>query len=969
MNFASLLRRQLIFLGLLGAIGTGTAFSKEPDAAGIEFFEKRIRPILVQHCFECHGPEKTKGGLRLDSRTGWTTGGDSGPSIVPGNPDESLLIQAIRYGGDFEMPPTGKLPNELIKDLERWVQIGAPDPRAGPATPEDSKPKVLDLQAGRQHWAYRPLSAVSIPAVRAGTWPRNDVDVFVLAALEAASLQPSVDTDRTVLVRRLYFDLLGLSPTPEEIDAFLRDDAADAYARLVERLLASPRFGERWGRHWLDVARYAESITLRGTIFKEAWRYRDYVIQTMNDDRPFDAFVREQIAGDLLPAADRFDRERQLVATAFLAMGNTNLEEQDKKQLEMDVIDEQLDVISKGFLAQTLTCARCHDHKFDPIPQRDYYALAGILRNTKALEHANVSKWVESPLPVESHVEQRIKQHETAVAALEKQIKHAKDTVKLASTKKSNEVTSPQVLSTGDLPGIVVDDSQAKQVGEWQESQFTKRYVGSGYLHDMKRDQGNKTLTFSPELPRDGQYEVRLAYSPGDSRAKAVHVTVFSADGEKSISVDETEPPPIDGWFVALGRFRFERAGQSFVIVSNEQANGYVTADAVQFLPVELAADTATIGDVSEKEKPLAAKAQLTAAESELKRLEKEMKTLTAAAPIRPMAMSVLERPEIVTTRLNIRGVVHNLGEEVPRGFLQVCSEGTPVSFPADQSGRVELATWLTSPNNPLPARVIVNRVWHKLFGAGIVRTVDNFGLTGEAPSHPELLDFLAEQFVRRGWSIKDLVRDIVLSRTYCQSSIVSPIDTRQARMADPENRLLWCMNRRRVDAECLRDAMLFVSGSLNLEMGGPSFKADLASDYGFQHSGKRRSVYEPVFRNSLPEIFDAFDFADPSVVTGRRSTSTVAPQALFLMNHPFVLETSRIAAERLMAESTWDDSQRIDFIFRTTLGRFPSAEEKQAALSYLADADVDSNADSTRRKWSQLCQSLFATIDFRYVE
>lgn len=966
MNLASLLRWHAVVLGLLGVIGTGSVFCDEPDAVGIEFFEKHIRPILVQHCFECHGPEKTKGGLRLDSRAGWSAGGDSGPAIIPGKPDDSLLIQAIRYGGDYEMPPKGKLPAELIKKLEHWVQIGAPDPRVS-STADASKPngKSIDLEAGRRHWAYRPLNTVSIPSVRAGTWAQNEIDNFILARLEAASLQPSADADRTVLVRRLYFDLHGLLPTPEEIDAFLRDDAPDAYTRLVERLLASPRFGERWGRHWLDVARFAESMTLRGFVFKEAWRYRDYVIQTLNEDRPYDAFVREQIAGDLLPAADRFDRERKLVATSLLAMGNTNLEEQDKKQLEMDVIDEQLDVISKGFLAQTLTCARCHDHKFDPIPQRDYYALAGILRNTKALEHANVSKWIEAPLPVEPQAEQRIKQHETAIAALEKQIKRAKEAVKLASTKKTNEVPSPQVLSTGELPGIVVDDSQAKRVGEWQESQFTKRYIGSGYLHDMKRDQGNKTLTFSPELPRDGQYEVRLAYSPGESRAKAANVTVFSADGEKTIAVDETEPPSIDGRFVTLGRFRFERAGQSFVIVSNEQADGYVTADAVQFLPTEIATDAASAGGSTEKRKPNAAQAQLTAAESELKRLEADMKTLTAAAPPRPMAMSVLELPELVTTRLNIRGVVHNLGEEVPRGFLQVCSDDAPVSFPANQSGRVELAMWLTSPTNPLPARVIVNRVWHKLFGSGIVRTVDNFGLTGETPSHPELLDFLAEQFVRRGWSIKDLVREMVLSRTYCQTSNASPADSRQARVADPENRLLWCMSRRRVDAEFLRDAMLFAAGRLNLEMGGPSFKTDLASDYGFQHTGTRRSIYEPVFRNALPEIYDAFDFADPSVVTGRRSTSTVAPQALFLMNHPFVLEQSQFIAQRLLAESTWDDSHRIDFVFRTTLGRFPSAEEKQAAVCYLANA----NAESVLRRWSQLCQSLVATIDFRYVQ
>ena len=396
--------RRAVTLGVYGCLAAwlvaATSAEAGPPPEGVAFFERKIRPVLVKECYGCHssGAKAVKGGLRLDSRAGVLAGGDSGPAVVPGKPDESPMLDALRYDG-IEMPPKGKLPGAIVADFERWVRMGAPDPRE--ATPAARPgPSGIDLAAGRRFWAYQRPRRHDAPEVADPGWPIEPLDRFILAGLEARGLRPTRDADRTTLIRRLSYDLNGLPPTPAEIDAFVNDPAPDAYERLVDRLLASPHFGERWGRHWLDVVRFAESLTLRGLVLANAWRYRDYVVAAFNADRPFDRFLIDQIAGDLQPGPSGTDRREPLIATAFLTLGNTNLEEQDKAQLEMDVVDEQLDTIGKAFLAQTIGCARCHDHKFDPIPTRDYYAMAGILRNTKTLEHANVSRWLETPLPV-----------------------------------------------------------------------------------------------------------------------------------------------------------------------------------------------------------------------------------------------------------------------------------------------------------------------------------------------------------------------------------------------------------------------------------------------------------------------------------------------------------------------------------------------------------------------------------------
>jgi hypothetical protein len=927
--------------------GAPRAAEPAPDAKGLEFFEKKIRPVLAEHCYRCHSAEaeaskKLKGGLKVDSREGLLQGGDSGPSLEPGKPEESVLLDVLRYDDAVQMPPKGKLPDAVIADFESWIKMGAPDPREAPAA--SAKKAGIDIEAGRKHWAYQPPRKPGLPAVRDAAWPAGEIDRFVLARLESRGLRPVADADRPTLIRRLYLDLIGLPPSPEEIDAFVRDGSPSAYEDLVDRLLASPRFGERWGRHWLDVARFAESLTLRGFIFKESWRYRDYVIEAFNADRPYDRFVREQLAGDLLPADGLDERRRNLVASNFLVLGNTNLEEQDKGQLRMDVVDEQIDAIGKGFLAQTIACARCHDHKFDPIPTKDYYAIAGILRNVKAMEHANVSKWLEKPLPVPQEQEVVLKAHEEAVASLEARIKAEKARVNPAKA---------TVLAVGDVPGVVVDDAKARKVGEWKPSQSSGSYIGDGYIHDLNEGKGTKTLTFQPEPLEPGEYEVRLAYSPGGSRATAVPVTVFSADGETPVSVNMQPAPPIDGRFVSLGRHRFEKNGQAYVLISNEEAAGHVTADAVVFLPAEQATDAEAAGaggkEAAEK------------ADGPLKAMEAELKKLRASGPKRELVMTVEEEKEIGETKVHVRGNVHNLGEEAPRGFLRVATYGDVPAMPGSESGRRELAEWIAGEQNPLTARVFANRAWHWLFGAGLVRTTDNFGTTGEAPSHPELLDDLAVRFMEGGWSVKGLVRRIVLSRTYRLSGADDP----KALAADPENRLLWRMNRRRLDAECLRDAMLLVGGDLSEEMGGQSYPTDLAADYGFRHSGSRRSVYAPVFRNSLPEFFEVFDFADPSMVTGRRDASTVAPQALFLMNHPSVREQARLAARRLLDEKCSDDRARLDRAYRSALGRPPTDAEARIGLDFLAGPGA---SEDPEEGWAAIFQALFASVDFRYV-
>ena len=970
----------------IAAAALACVFQGRADDAGMEFFEKKVRPLLAERCLECHSEEKkVKGGLRLDSRDGWAKGGDAGAAIVPGEPDKSLLIEAVRYTNtDLQMPEKRKLPDAEIAILEQWVKMGAPDPRTGGDVAK--KQTGLSIEDGKKFWSYTPPKKTAPPAVKDTAWPRGDIDRFILAKMEEKGVRPAPDAAPGALLRRITYNLIGLPSTPEQMAAFeqaWKKNPRSAVESLVNGLLASKQFGETWGRHWLDVARFAESSGGgRTLLFKDAWRYRDYVIESVNADVPLDRFIREQIAGDLIPAGSPVDRRRNLAATAFLALGPTNYEEQQKQQLRFDVIDEQLETIGRAFLGQTIGCARCHDHKFDPIPQRDYYALAGILANTRTLFNYtdNVARWNTVALPGDGPDEEILRAHEAKVAGMEKEVESAKAELAKLTKGTAEETLKPgEAITPADLPGIVLDDADAKVVGEWKHSQHVRSYIGVGYRTDNNTGKGEKTITFSPMLPKMGRYEVRLAYTHAAGRADNVRVTILHADGEDNVFVDQTQPPPIDGRFVSLGKFRFEKDGAGYVLISNEDTKSFVTVDALQFLPEGEATPAAKTG----KENP-----ERDAATRRVRRLEVEMKKFAKEGPARPMTMAVSEAGEIADAQIRVRGVEKQRGETVPRGFLQVALHGPVPALPAAESGRRELADWIASADNPLTSRVLVNRVWAWLFGSGIVRTVENLGTTGEKPSHPELLDYLAVRFAEEGWSLKRLVREIVLSRTW-QLSVNGERGTRNAELAagsvassqnqqsairnqkfaDPENRLFSHANRRRLDAEQIRDTILAVSGELKPDYLGSNIAGAGEVDannfsaqnieYGYVYADTRRSVYTPAFRNKRLELFEVFDFGDINASISQRSTSTVAPQALFLLNHPFVVEQARAAAARTLE---LPEPARIDALFRRTLGRAPTTRERAKSGRFLG-------AEPSLETWAQLHQTLFACVDFRYID
>jgi hypothetical protein len=936
------------------------------------FFENRIRPVLVKECYSCHSAETKKGPkgeLRLDSREGLLKGGISGSAVVPGKATESLLLKALRGDEVSTMPPRGKLPDDVIADFEKWVKMGAPDPRVGKAAPAG-----IDLEKGRQFWSFRPLVRPAVPRVSDAAWPSSDIDKFILSRLEAARMKPAPDALPQVLIRRVYLDLIGLPPTPAEVEEFVNDRSPDAFARVVDRLLASPRFGERWGRHWLDLARYADSNGKDENLtFHDAYLYRDYVIKCFNEDRPFDRFILEQLAGDLLPARDQAERNELLVATSFLVIGPKVLAERDKPKLRMDVVDEQIDTIGKAFLGLTLGCARCHDHKFDPVPTSDYYALAGILMSTRTINGIKlgnnaVSGWMLRTLDGETG--------EKLLAARKEydaRLKTLQDAIRKAKADLNTATERAAMRNPGSLAGITVDDRDAKLVGAWKASQFVKPYVGEGYVHDDKAGKGEKTATFVPRLPKPGEYEVLVSYTTGPTRATNVPVTISFDGGTETILVDQTKPPKVDGLFHSLGKFKFKAGTEGAVVIGNKGTEGHVIVDAVRFVPSGGVAPPveAVMGVAAE------AKKAVEDAAARLKKLEQDEAEAKQKAPPSPrMVMAVRDEDRIEDAHINIRGNPYQLGAVVPRGVLQVVQPGTKQEFPRDQSGRRQLAEWIASRDNPLTARVAVNRVWAHLFGSGLVRTVDNFGIQGEAPSHPELLDALASQFMKDGWSHKKLIRSIVLSRTYRQAVVPRSKN-------DPENRLFGSASRRRVDAEVIRDSILQVSGKLDLNGGGPVVShfperaIDNDSKGGFNTDPVlKRAVYLPVIRNDVPTLFEVFDFADPDVSTGQRDATTVSTQALYLMNSTFVNDQARAAASRLLAEAS-DDTKRLDLLFRRALGRPPSPSEAAGTLMFLTEyhrtietlSTGQRPKDPTLAAWSAVCLSVFGSTEFRFSE
>lgn len=772
------------------------------------FFETKIRPVLATQCGKCHAStsEKLRGGLKLDGREALRRGGDTGPAIVPGKPDESLLIRAIRYGDDdLQMPPKAKLPDAVIADFEAWVKMGAPDPRTGPSGVASHG--SIDLAKGREFWSFRPPKTSPAPDVKDADWPKGDIDRFLLATLESKGMKPVHDADRSRLLRRVTFDLIGLPPTPDELDAFLADKSPDAFAKVVDRLLASPHFGERWGRHWLDVARFAESSGKTNFTYSHAWRYRDWAIASFNADKPYDRFVREQIAGDLLPTDDDRKKADQVIGTGFLALGSKAHDAENRGQFVLDVVDEQIEATTRTFLGLTVACARCHDHKIDPIPQRDYYALSGIFRSTQTC-----SGTLAGVFP--------------------------------------NFNASPLI----ELPPGAGVPSAVPSLTDEQRTSLEKR------IADLVRE--------------------RDSIPPGDGN-----------------------------------RDRLRRANS-----------------------------------------------QLATARYRL------LIDRPGGAP-RAFAMGVVERDEPVDSPLYIRGELDQPGVAVPRGLIRVVSDDSYAHI-ASGSGRRELADWLASPSNPLTARVMVNRVWLHLFGRGLVPTPDNFGAAGGQPSHPELLDTLSVEFMRDGWSIKRLIRRIVLSRAYGLDSTFDP----KSFEADPDNTLVWRMSKRRLEGEEVRDALLFVSGRLNTDPPLGSMVARTGEGLaiflrvaGQDASDTHRSIYLPVVRDQVLESLALFDFADPSLVTGQRSTTTGPAQALYFMNGPFVIKQAEALASRVYGN---DESRAVDRAYRLALSRSPTASERDLALAFLREFSARAKGtDPAREAWSAFCQALLSSAEFRSID
>jgi cytochrome c553 len=761
-------------------------------ADGNTFFEKKVRPVLVEKCISCHGEKKQAGELRVDSRKALLAGGDRGAAIVPGKPEESLLIRAVRHNEELKMPQKTKLPQADIDALAEWVKLGAPWPDDA-AAPTPVAPKTGErafTAEEKAFWAFQPVKRPAVPDVKDKAWVKNPIDAFILSKLEAAGMKPAKEADRRTLLRRLSFDLTGLPPTNDELEAFLKDERPSAWQRQVDRLLASSAYGEKWGRRWLDVARYADSNGMDENLsYANAWRYRDWVIKAVNADLPYNQFVRDQIAGDLVPGGTDAERADRLTATGFLMVGPKMLAEDDPMKMRMDIIDEQLDTVGQAFLGLTLGCARCHDHKFDPITAADYYGLAGFLYSTKTMRNYGVvAVWHERPIASKEEV--------AALAA----------------------------------------------------------------------------------------YDAKLAKMRSDQ-------------------VAQDKP----GFRAALG----------FAAVAN---------------------------------------------------YERHRKTQAEFQKTRPKIAEVMavEDDKGQDLKIHLRGNHLTLGTVAPRRFLKVIAGDTPVSLDAKSSGRLELANWIASPAHPLTARVMANRIWAGHFGSGLVRTADNFGRLGERPSDPELLDYLADEFVKSGWSMKSLHRLIVNSAAYRMSSAGEPAYVPK----DPDNRLLSHFNRRRLEAEELRDALFATAGTLDRTPGGTLLTVPnrqyVTSTGNRNYDGyqsTRRAVYLPVVRSAVYDVFQTFDFPDPSVPNGTRAATTIPTQALMFMNGAVTDRAAESFAKAVLAKPG-DDSTRIRSAYRTAFGRDATTTEVETVLAYLKKSGANQ-----LQAWRGFCRVLFASNEFMFVE
>ena len=937
------LRGRFLLYSALLALPVSVA-AQTPDQ--IEFFEKKIRPVLVENCQVCHSPRLKTAGLDLASAEGFVRGGESGPLVSRDNPATSRLLQVIGYEEKLKMPPADKLADHHIADFKAWIEMGAPwpgaDQVAASATKESAPAGPTFTDEQKNFWAFQPLGDPAPPSIENDVWARSEIDRFVLAKLEAEGIDPAPETDKLTLLRRASYDLTGLPPTEAEIADFLADDSPKTFETVIERLLASPRYGERWGRHWLDLARYADSAGNDEDVrYPYAWRYRDYVIQAFNDDMPYDQFVREQVAGDLLPSDDGDGiNTRGIVATGFLALGPKAVAQQDKKKMLYDVYDEQMDVVSKTVLGLTLTCARCHDHKFDPILQRDYYSLAGIFASTRSFKNSksHVASLLFKPL-VPRPIYDDYLAHRDRVFAKKLEV----DDMLVEGVDKHNEGYYPRVKNYM-LAARRVYTTGAARDAVAAETDLDAAVLARWVALLKPEEETPELLAVWREAasPEDAQ-QVAAGYQERFDKQTADWAETIDRWRQiyrKMLKEMNMTPPP-------RPKFTAERDAFYYAVNFHEEGPFYLSDERQETV---LSADARPI----------------------FERLSGELKRLTDTAPSEPpLACAVEDNPEPTSQHLFIRGDHHNPGPEVARGYPLILGGGTvPENEPG--SGRLALARWLTRPDHPLTSRVMANRIWQWHFGRGIVRTPSNFGSTGAEPTHPALLDHLARRFVDNGWSIKQMHREIMLSSAYRMSSAVSP----EQNAADPTNDLFSRFNRRRLDVEEIHDGMLAMDGTLDLTIGGT-----LQEGFGTDRENSserlsvspdaidRRVVYIPLRRANLPTLLNLFDFGDATTTQGKRADTNVAPQALFMMNSEFVAKRARnLAADLLDDDRTASD--KIERAYLITVNRRPRADEVDGALTYIDNVKKKfGESFSDKDAWGSFCRILLASNDFIYVD
>ena len=877
--------------------------AESPNREGIEFFETKIRPVLVDKCYSCHSADskKLKGDLKVDTAAALLLGGESGlPSVVPGHPEKSKLIEAIQYKNeDLQMPPKEKLSAKIVANFEAWIHMGAPDPRTGAAAVA-VVPSHLDIAAAkRDWWSFQAPKPQTPPAVKNAAWIKTPVDVFVLARLEEKKLVPSVPADKRSLIRRATYDLIGLPPSPAEVTAFEADASPNAFEKVVDRLLASPHYGERWGRYWLDVCRYADS---KGYVGEEERRYpfaytfRDWVVRAFNEDLPYDQFVIQQLAADKLPLGDD---KRPLAAMGFMTVGRRFINNQ------VEIIDDRLDVLGRGLMGLTVACARCHDHKFDPIPTKDYYSLYGVFASStepKDLPEIGGEKTTENV----SYEEERIKL--LGVVETFRQTRLAEILAELRTAKS----ISAYLMATHDETQKPGDDIDQKRNLRRHALDLWKSYLGK------------------VSNPKDPIFSAWAVLSKLTSEEIAVQWEAAAKScGNPLVTAALIANPPKTLVEVAdqYGEVLAKYAKPQAVADANEEALRQV-----------LFADT---GPISVK-LPEAESLFNRKDNDEARRLRNKVIALSVTHPGSPArAMVLVDLPQPVQPHVFKRGNAATPGEAVPRQFPAIVSPENRRPF-KEGSGRLELARSIASKDNPLTARVMVNRVWAHHFGFGLVRTPSDFGRRGELPTHPELLDDLANCFMADGWSIKKLHKLMMLSATYQQSSN----DNAASRSVDPENRLLWKMNRQRLDFEALRDSLLAVAGEMDLSVGGRPI--DLLAQ-PFTH---RRTIYGFIDRQNLPNVFRAFDFASPDSHSPQRYYTTVPQQALYMMNSPFVIQSAQAIVKRPEISAEAEKEKKITQLYQAVLDRKPTKDELDLGMSFVSGESTATPVPVTAPLW-----------------